>query len=63
MEIKGYWTQKDIMRRWGGGRTYLWQLRRDGTGPQCTVIAGKILYPIEGVLRWEEERMCRPGSF
>jgi hypothetical protein len=24
-------------------------------------IAGKILYPIEGVLRWEEERMRRAG--
>ncbi len=59
--LRGYWKQRDLIQRWGCGRTYLWQLRRAGTGPQCVVIVGKILYPIEGVLRWEEERMCRAG--
>lgn len=57
METKGYWTQADLKARWGCGRTYLWQLRRDGAGPRWIVIGRKILYPIESVLRWEEERM------
>ena len=59
--VKGYWTQREIMERWGCGRTYLWQLRRDRTGPHCIVIAGKILYRIEEVLRWEEELARRAG--
>lgn len=59
--IRGYWTQKDLMQRWGCGRTYLWQLRRDRTGPRSVIIAGKILYPIGEVLRWEEELTRRAG--
>ncbi len=58
-DVKAFWTQRELMERWGCGRTYLWELRRDRTGPRTVVIAGRVLYPIESVLRWEEEQLAR----
>lgn len=64
MSSKEYLTAKEVSDRWGGRikvRT-LNNWRNLGSGPPFTKIGGRVLYPLDKLVEWEQRNTVHPTS-
>lgn len=59
-----YLTPEELSARYNGEVSVktLANWRTNGSGPEFTRVGGKVLYPIEKVVKWETSRTVRSTS-
>jgi hypothetical protein len=54
--------ERELARRWRVSVRTLQRWRSDRTGPVWLKICGRVLYPVEDVLRWEQASRRAAGQ-